>query len=180
MIQGLMPSECSLHLALRVAALSALACGFLAGCGQTGNAPTSGKAVASGTACSARSSLDRLTIRRVTARRESGIAFPAEVVVNNRGKVKVIAELLCNLPPIPSGFPSGVLHCPPALGVDYQFRFLAPSQGIRPISLQASGCQEVRGVGTVRWAARVPRFWEDIGDAAGVPNASLQTFSAIR
>jgi hypothetical protein len=44
-----------------------------------------------------------------------------------------------------------------------------------PVTVDATGCQQVTGLGPVRWIARSPAFWSVLATAAGIP-ADQATF----
>jgi hypothetical protein len=75
--------------------------------------------------------------------------------------------------------PAGIFFCPLDLRVLYRLSFTADGRTLRPVTLDASGCEEVSGLGRVRWAARSPHFWHALGKAAGLRHATFQTFAGV-
>jgi outer membrane murein-binding lipoprotein Lpp len=149
-------------------AAAVLACGLLAGCKETSPGASAGTYV-----CAAIARVDRLAISRVNPNPELHPAFPAKFIITARPRVQAVARALCALPVMPSG----AFHCPPDFGMTYRLTFTAGPTAPHPVTVAASGCQEVHRLGQIRWTARTPHFWTTLGAAAGITNASLQTFS---
>lgn len=121
--------------------------------------------------------VNRLTVTRSKPLNPETFTFPATVVVSSASQVQAAARALCALPVMPKG----VFSCPMDLGVVYTLRF-AVSDGSSatqadPVTLDASGCETVRGLGATRWAATAPGFWRLLGDAMGLRSASRETFA---
>jgi len=146
----------------------------LAGCAQPAGATPVG-ASGSPALCAAIGRVDRVVIRRVQGNSQLRIAFPARVVVRDRSRARAAARAVCSLPPMPPG----TFYCPVDLGVLYRLTFTADGRALRPVTLDAGGCQQVTGLGRVRWAARSPHFWRALGNAAGLRHATFQTFAGV-
>jgi hypothetical protein len=82
---------------------------------------------------------------------------------------------MCALPPMPAG----IFNCPLELGVLCRLSFTAGGKTLRPVTLDAGGCQLVGGLGRVRWAARSQHFWPALGRAAGLRWATFRTFAGV-
>jgi hypothetical protein len=158
-----------------VLAAGVMMTGFgLAGCAQPAGASVA-RADQSASLCAAAARVDRVVIRRVHGNPSVRISFPARVVVTIRSRARQAARAVCALPPMPAG----IFNCPLDLGVLYRLTFTADRKTLRPVTLDAGGCQLVSGLGRVRWAARSPHFWPALGHAAGLRRATFQTFAGV-
>jgi hypothetical protein len=119
--------------------------------------------------------VDRVVIRRIHSNPAVRIRFPARVVVTTRSRAEDAARAVCSLPLMPPG----IFHCAIDFGVLYRLSFTADGRALRPVTLDAGGCQVVSGLGRVRWAARSPQFWRALGNAAGLRHATFQTFTGV-
>lgn len=149
----------------------------LSACGTTGSAsqPRS-SASATGPAAilqQAVSGLDRLTVERSDAFPQNHIryAFPATVTVTDVAQVRLVAKALLELPAMPKG-----LHCPVDLGIVYRLTFSGGGQKLPPVSIRATGCQQVTGLGATRWLATSPGFWHTLGRAMGLAKPDWEAF----
>lgn len=61
--------------------------------------------------------------------------------------MQAVAKALLALPTMPSG----VLACPADLGVVYHLVFFVGDGRLAPVSIDAPGCETVRGLGVSRW-----------------------------
>jgi hypothetical protein len=86
--------------------------------------------------------------------------------------VHAVARALLDLP-LP---PTGPIHCPADLGIVYRLTFFAGGRALPLVTVQATGCQVVEGLGAPRWAATSPDFWHTLGEAMGLANADYATF----
>lgn len=125
--------------------------------------------------CESVPQLTRLVVRRTDAFPGNHIAFsfPAVVSVNDAASVRQAANALCALPRMPIV----AMHCPADLGITYHLTFSAERRTFPPISIDATGCQTVRGLSEVRWVARTPGFWKVLGEAMGLTNSGRETFA---
>jgi hypothetical protein len=152
-------------------AVAALAGIVLAGCGHAAASDTTGGA---GTAvCANAAHLDRLTIDRLNLLRNLHFVAPAQIIVTDAHRAQAVARALCSLPPVGHG----VYNCPAGWGIRYQLRFAARQAWFRPITVDATGCRTVTGLGPARLITGVFGFWSVLGDAAGLGHASLTTFT---
>ena len=151
-------------------AVAALACAALTGCGS----PVAAKdAPAAATVCAHAGGVNRLTIGRVNffPQNHEYFSFPAKVTVTGARRTQAVAQALCTLP----AMPAGTFSCPMDWGITYRLIFTAGDSTLAPVTVDATGCQQVTGLGPVRWIARSPAFWSVLATAAGIP-ADQATF----
>lgn len=127
------------------------------------------------TLCAVASQVDRLVVRRTDAFPQNHVrfSFPRQVTVSDAARARSAARALCALPRMPSG----TFHCPADLGIDYHLAFSTEHRSFRAVTVSATGCEEVSGFAGTRWVARTPRFWRELGQAMGLPNADQHTFA---
>ncbi len=127
------------------------------------------------TLCQAAPLLERLVVRRTDANPQLHLYFPFPPVVtlDKARSVQAAARSLCALPRMPKG----VFHCPANLGIDYQLSFAATERSYAKVVVQATGCEQVSGIGPTRWVARTPGFWHELGMAMALPDANWATFA---
>lgn len=125
--------------------------------------------------CAHTRDVDRLTIGRVNffPQNHEYFTFPAEVTVTGAGRSQAVARALCTLP----AMPAGTFSCPMDWGIDYRLVFTAGDSKLAPVTVNATGCQTVNGVGPVRWTALSPVFWSVLATAAGIGPADQATFA---
>jgi hypothetical protein len=112
--------------------------------------------------CASQQSLTRLTIQRAGAVvRVPQEMFTLPPVTVRPAVVRSLARALCALPQ----HQPGTGHCPADLGTAYKLRFSAGRQRFRVVTVDASGCRLVHGLGAVRSAAGATAFWTAIGRA---------------
>jgi hypothetical protein len=105
---------------------------------------------------------------------ELQITFPNQVTVASPARARAVARALCALP----AMPRGVFDCPALLiGTTYLLRFAAGGRQLAAVTIEATGCQVVTGVGPVRWAATSPGFWRVLGTAAHLRPPGRSAFS---
>jgi hypothetical protein len=148
-------------------AAAALACVVLAGCGHAA-ASTAGANMA---VCANPAQVDRLTIDRLNLLHERRFFFPAQITVTDARHAQAVTRALCALPPV--GHRS--FSCPADWGVRYQLRFAVRQHWFRPVTVAATGCWLVTGLGPVRV---IPGFgfWSVLGKAAGLGHTSYRPF----
>jgi hypothetical protein len=165
-----------------LAAVAALACAALTGCGSaaaTADArigqPPAAQAPTAGNVCAHISDVDRLTIGRVNAfpQNPERFTFPAKVTVTGADRSQAVAGELCALP----AMPAGTFGCPADLGIYYRLVFTAGDRKLASVTVDATGCETVKGAGPVRWTAVSPDFWSVLGTAAGIGPADQETFA---
>jgi hypothetical protein len=170
-------------------ALGAIAAGpvLLAACGNvpapgSGAAPaastssgTSGSPAATATPgagsaavalCQQAASITGLRIVRVPAGHvpQEQAVFPNLVAVASPAHAREVARALCALP----AMPRGIYSCPALFpGTTYELTFTADGRRFAPVTIDATGCETVTGVGPVRRALD-PGFWRVLSVAAGV------------
>ena len=151
--------------------VAALACAALTGCGST----VAAKDVPAGmTVCAHAGDVDRLTIGRVNFFPQNHVyfSFPAQVTVTGVHRSQVVAQELCTLP----AMPAGAISCPMDWGINYRLIFTAGDTKLAPVTIDATGCQQVTGLGPVRWIVLSPAFWSVLATAAGIGPADQMTF----
>jgi hypothetical protein len=156
------------RLALRLAA-AGLACVALAGC--AGAVAGTGKTPA---ICAQAGSITRLVIHRVNGlpQNHERFSFPARITVTSPSRAQSVARALCALPVMPSG----TYACPADWAINYRLTFATMARRFAPITAEISGCQDVYGLGAVRWTARSPGFWHTLAQAAGITPADEAVF----
>lgn len=127
------------------------------------------------TLCESVPELAHLVVRRSDAFPQNHVvfSFPTVVSVNDAASVQKVASALCALPRMPKR----VFHCPADFGIVYQLSFSTKRQSFPPISIEATGCQTVKGLGEVRWVAQTAEFWKVLGEAMRLSHPSRQTFA---
>jgi hypothetical protein len=101
-------------------------------------------------------------------------AFPDQVMVSSPASARAVARALCALPPMPRG----VFHCPAMLfGTTYLLRFTAGGWWLPAVTIEATGCEVVTGVGPTRWVATSPGFWRVLATAAHLRPPGQSVFS---
>ena len=165
-----------------LAAVAALACAALTGCGSAAattdariGRPPAAQAPTAGNVCAHISDVDRLTIGRVNSfpQNPERFTFPAQVAVTSAGQSQAVAGELCALP----AMPAGTFGCPADLGIYYRLVFTGGGRKLAPVTVDATGCETVKGAGPVRWTALSPDFWSVLGTAAGIGPADQATFA---
>jgi len=133
-------------------AVAALACAALTGCGSTVAAKD---APAGMTGCAHAGDVDRLTIGRVNYFPQNHVhfSFPAQVTVTGVHRSQAVAQALCQLP----AMPAGVFSCPMDWGINYRLIFTAADSKLAPVTVDATGCQQVTGLGPARFAGSSAR-----------------------
>jgi len=125
--------------------------------------------------CAHAADVDRLTIGRVNYFPQNHVyfSFPAQVTVTDVHRSQAVAQALCQLP----AMPAGVFSCPMDWGINYRLIFTAADNKLAPVTVDATGCQQVTGLGPVRWIVRSPAFWSVLATAAGIGPADQTTFA---
>jgi len=139
-----------------------------ASAGATGS-PTSGD----GQAGSSQPALcrDAATVTSLEIVRPHGIrvpelktVLPNDVTVTDPALVRAVARALCALPRMPRG----VLSCPAQLlGTAYTLHFTVNGRSLPLVTIDATGCETVTGVGPVRRITS-SAFWQVLAKAIGV------------
>jgi hypothetical protein len=182
------PTPHVVHARIALVGLAALAAtAAVAACGST-QAPAAGggspsrSATPSGSAslqassgvCSSVPKLTALTVRRENSLPQNHLkfVFPATEVVTTAAQVQTVARNLCALPQ-----QSGAVTCPMNNGVTYQLTFAEGGTRFTPVTAEASGCSEVKGLGQPRRAEPATSLWQDLGMAIGIPHPTQNSFS---
>jgi hypothetical protein len=159
------------------------ACGSVPAPGTAGAAPAraSGSPAAVGSG-SAQVSLcrDTAAVTGLRIARMRGVALPAaqnglptQATVIGPAQARAVARALCALPAMPHGF----ISCPALFpGTNYQLWFTAAGRPLPVVTIQATGCETVAGVGPVRRALS-PGFWRVLATAAGLSPPGQAVFS---
>ena len=101
-------------------------------------------------------------------------AVPDQVTVAKPASARAVARGLCALPDMPAG----PVHCPALFaGTTYHLIFTAGSRQLPTVTIEATGCQTVTGLGAVRRASTSPGFWRVLDLAAGKPARGPSVFS---
>jgi len=105
---------------------------------------------------------------------ELQIAFPGEVTVSSPAQARAVARALCALP----AMPAVVFHCPAMFqGTTYQLNFTLDGRRLPAVTIEASGCETVTGIGPVRRAGTSPGFWRVLATSAGMRPPGRPVFS---
>lgn len=101
-------------------------------------------------------------------------SIPNQITVPTPARARAVARALCGLPQFPHGF----IGCPALLGgTTYLLFFTADGRRLPAVSIDATGCETVTGVGPVRWASTSPGFWRTLATAAGISPPGRPVFS---
>jgi hypothetical protein len=153
------------------------ACGTTPAPGSGGAAPAAGASGSPGAAstapgsaqpalCQDAAAVTSLRIVRLPGPRvpQAQTALPGQVTAVSPAQARVVARALCALP----AMPNGILNCPALFaGTTYQLRFTADGRALPAVTLEATGCDTVTGVGHARRALS-PGFWRVLATAAGL------------
>jgi hypothetical protein len=100
-------------------------------------------------------------------------SFPSAVRVAERASARAVATAVCHLPAVPSG----AINCPADFGITYSLTFSRlHGASLRPVVIEATGCQTVSGAGGTRWLLTTIGFWTTLGRAMRLPQPSEATF----
>jgi hypothetical protein len=73
-----------------------------------------------------------------------------------------LARAVCSLPVMPSG----TFHCPVLLFEVYRAVFIGTGRVFPPVTVQATGCRRVTGLGRARWAVHSDALLEELARIA--------------
>jgi hypothetical protein len=162
------------------------ACGSIQASGSSGAAGASpgpsssasaGTPAAQAALCQEAGSVTSMEIVRTAGARipqEMQNAMPDRLTVSQPASAQQVARALCDLPKMPKG----PVHCPALfIGTTYHLIFTANGRQLPTVTIEATGCQTVTGVGAVRRASTSPAFWRVLDLAAGKPARGPSVFS---
>jgi hypothetical protein len=158
---------------LAVAAVAASGSSAAAGHAATGS---TGQLTSAGSGlCASTAQVDSLTIQRTGGLpgNHARFTFPARETVRDAAKAQAVAQSVCGLGQQPH---TAVFRCPADFGITYQLTFAAGSHRFTPVTVNATGCQLVSGLGAARSAATSTTFWRALGTAIGIPQATSLAF----
>lgn len=150
---------------LVVSASVVLGCWGLAACGGGAGASK---------LCRQAGQVDALAVARISPVTKYPVrfSFPAKVRVSDPEQVRTVAGALCALPVMPSGS----MSCGSSSFLGwYELTFMAGGKRLPGVRM-TNDCEEVRGLGRLRWVARTPSFWRVLGTAMGLPHPDVTTF----
>jgi hypothetical protein len=86
--------------------------------------------------------------------------------VRDQVTARRLAMVICALP----APPHAVFQCPIDVGGGYVLEFMSGRRPFHPVTVQASGCEDVTGggAGGTRWVARTPGFWMTFARLTGI------------
>lgn len=93
--------------------------------------------------CANLDKLTRLVVGRTIGMTHVREIQPGGVTITSPHAVRTVAATLCALPRMPRG----PMACPAILGGSYRFWFVAGKRPFPPITVQATGCRIVTGLG---------------------------------
>jgi hypothetical protein len=115
-----------------------------------------------------------ITRNRVMHIPQLQVGFPNQVSATSPAQARAAARALCALPSLPHG----VFNCPNlTVGSTYLLRFTADGKQLAAVSIEATGCETVTGVGSARWAAKSPGFWRTLATAADLSPPGRTAFT---
>jgi hypothetical protein len=175
MVRGIRPAGAASRAALAAIAVGAII--VLAGCGSAvaggrsasaggpGASPVPGGKASAGVAlCIDIPKLTSVAVSRTMALHavQPDLVLPRGITIREPLLVRDLATALCGLPKSPRG----PVNCPPQLVGSLRLGFAAGGRLFRPVTIQVSGCQVVRGLGPAR---TVPSsaFWRTLGKDLG-------------
>jgi hypothetical protein len=142
--------------------------------------PSAGTSASPGTGqaalCRDASTVTSLRIVRAPGPRipQEQAVVPGQVIVTSPAHAQEVARALCALPTMRHG----LISCPAMFpGTNYQLTFTADGQQLPPVTIEATGCATVTGVGPVRQALSAS-FWRVLAVAAGVSPPDQATFAS--
>jgi hypothetical protein len=155
----------------------------LAACGSSSSvAPTTTSTAPSNQVaylCQVIPRVDRLIVTRQAPGKQFHFTFPAVVTVTNAAAALAVATSACALPDVPKG----VRHCPAEFAISYHLVFWVLGQkgpGDDLVIVNPTGCQSITGLGAVRTTSFGASFYQLLGNAMGLRNASYRTFVGTR
>lgn len=145
---------------------SAVAGGHPASTGGRGATPVPGGKASAGVAlCVDIPKLTSATVSGATSLHalEPDLVLPRGITIREPLQVRALAGALCGLPESPRG----PVNCPAQFIGSLQLAFAAGGHVFRPVSVEVSGCQVVRGLGPARTVPS-PVFWRTLSKDLGL------------
>jgi hypothetical protein len=129
--------------------------------------------------CASPGEVTSVRVVRFAARSQLGQTKPLPrpvpgITIWDPAATRRLASIICRLPRMPQG----MVSCPADVGGGYVLVFSAPGKRYQAVTLRASGCETVTGTGAghIRWIARTPLFWKQLGQLTGIASpAHTQT-----
>jgi len=189
--RGARPGAAAAVLSISLGSVLLAACGSVAAPGSAGAPAASGGAAGAPAAspspstgvgagqvalCRDASTVTSLRIVRAPGPRipQEQAVVPGRVIVTSPAHAREVARALCALPTMAHG----PISCPAMFpGTNYQLTFTADGQQLPPVTIEATGCATVTGVGPVRQALSAS-FWRVLAVAAGVSPPDQATFAS--
>lgn len=140
----------------------------------SGHAPVPAKAsVGSRALCQEAPAVRAIAVQRVNAYPQHHIRFtiPARATITSHNSIQAVARTLCALPP------QTIANCPFDFGIGYDLTFYPARLKLTPVTIAATGCGSVTGLGHPVRAVTTQRFWRVLGSAmrlAGGPAAVVK------
>jgi hypothetical protein len=147
-----------------------------AGASGSPSAASTGAGSAQPALCRDAAAVTALRIVRLAGLRvpQAQTSLPGQAAAVSPAQARAVARALCALP----AMPHGILNCPALFpGTTYQLRFTADGRALPVVTLEATGCDTVTGVGQVRRALS-PGFWRVLATAAGLSPPGQAVFSS--
>lgn len=158
-----------------LAVIAVAACGSSAPAGHAATG-SSGHLTSKGSGlCASTAQVASLTVQRTGGLpgNHTRFAFPARETVSDAAKAQAVAQSVCGLGQQPH---TVARVCPADFGINYQLTFAAGSHRFTPVTVNATGCELVSGLGATRSAATSTTFWRTLGTAIGIPEADNLAF----
>lgn len=122
--------------------------------------------------CSVAVQVTSLRVSRGIPMNRETFSFPRLDFVKNEVAARSVAAALCALPPMPTG----AIYCPADFGPMYSLLFSVAGSNVTDVRLDATGCEEVSGLGAIRWLEENPRLFRVLGAAMSLKSATQSTF----
>jgi hypothetical protein len=155
-----------------LAVIAVAACGSSA---PAGHAATGQLTAAGPGLCASTARVTRLTVQRMGGLpgNHTRFTFPARETVSDAARAQAVARSVCGLG---QQLHTIALSCPADFDIIYQLTFAAGAHRFTPVTVNATGCELVSGLGAARSAATSATFWRTLGTAIGIPQADNLAF----
>ncbi len=133
--------------------------------GRSGRGTTrGGKALAGVALCRDIPELTSVVVTHTKGfRPQKGSILPRGITIAEPRLVRILAAALCGLPKMPPG----LMTCAAGFGGSLRFGFAAGGRPFPPVTVQASSCRVVTGLGPAR-TARSTAFWRTLSEDLGL------------